>query len=113
MRLRVAHSYIGLSERGILYITNNNFKYRKLNAKFYKQSCATGSKNKTILPKLHLDIFSMKSQFVSWKGKTYHYFLSLMESFSLISLANPFIKKPSFSRSTSPGGKFFRAWATR
>ena len=75
MRLRVAHSYIGLSERGILYITNNNFKYRKLNAKFYKQSSATGSKSKAILPKLQLDILVWNHSLYHGKGKLTLFFI--------------------------------------
>ena len=33
IRFRAAESYAGMSERQILQITNDNFKYRQFNAK--------------------------------------------------------------------------------
>ena len=34
------------------------------------------------MSQLQLEVVSMKSQVVSWKGKTYRYILSLMDIFS-------------------------------
>ena len=64
MRLRAALSYVGLSDKGILHITNNNFQYCKFNVKFTNRAAPQPVKTKWVMSQLQLDVVSMKSQVV-------------------------------------------------
>ena len=56
-------------------MTNNNFKYRKFNAKFTNKAVPQPVKATQVMSQLQLDLVNMKSQAVSWKGKSYRYIL--------------------------------------
>ena len=63
-------------------MTNNNFKYRKFNAKFTNKAVPQPVKATQVMSQLQLDLVNMKSQAVLWKGKSYRYILSMMDIFS-------------------------------
>ena len=82
IRFRAAESYAGMSERRILKITNNNFKYRQFNAKFTNKAIPRPIRVKRVMEQLQLDLVDMRSQAVEYNGKSYRYILSLMDIFS-------------------------------
>ena len=63
-------------------MTNNNFKYRKFNAKFTNKAAPQPVKATQVMSQLQLDLVGMNSQAVSWNGKTYRYVVLLMDIFS-------------------------------
>ena len=71
-----------MSERRILKITNNNFKYRQFNTKFTNKAILRPIRVKRVMEQFHLDLFDMKSQAVEYNSKSYRYILSLMNIFS-------------------------------
>ena len=62
IRFRAAESYAGMSERQILKITNNNFKYRQFNAKFTNKAITRPIRVKRIKEQVQLDLVDVRSQ---------------------------------------------------
>lgn len=56
--------------------------HHKFNAKFTNKAASQPVKAKQVMSQLQLDLISMKSQTVLWKGKSYCYILLLMGIFS-------------------------------
>ena len=72
----------GMSERRIVKITNNDFKYRQFNVKFTNKAIPRQIRVKRVMEQLQLDLVDMRSQAVEYNGKSYRYILSLMDIFS-------------------------------
>ena len=71
-----------MSERWIVKITNNNFKYRQCNAKFTNKDIPRPIRVKRVMKQLQLDLVDTRSQAVEYNDKSYSYILSLMDIFS-------------------------------
>ena len=63
--LRAAHSFSGLSERNILGITNNEAKYRKINAKLMNKAAPRPVRAENVFSNLQIDLVDMKIKFTN------------------------------------------------
>ena len=93
LRIRAADSYAGLTERQILKITNNKFKYRKYNAKFTNKAIPRPVRAKEILQQIQIDLVNLSSQRVEYDGIVYRYILSIMDVFSRFHWLAPLERK--------------------
>ena len=81
LRYRAASSYAGLSEKNILQVTNNEFKYRVHNAKLTNKATPKPVTAKQVQSQQQIDLIDLSKDPVKRNGKVYKYFLSVIDIF--------------------------------
>ena len=82
LRYRAASSYAGLSEKKILQVTNNEFKYRVHNAKFTNKATPKPVTAKHVQSQHQIDLIDLSKDPVKHNGKVYKYVMSVSDIFS-------------------------------
>ena len=82
LRYRAASSYAGLTEKKILQVTNNEFKYRVHNAKFTNKATPKPVTAKQVQSQHQIDLIDLSKDPVKHNGKVYKYVLSVIDIFS-------------------------------
>lgn len=82
LRYQAVSSYAGLSEKKILQVTNNEFKYRVHNAKLKKKTTPKPVTVKHVQLQHQIDLTDLSKDPVKNNGKVYKYVLSVIDIFS-------------------------------
>ena len=82
IRYRNAESFVGLSERNILRVTNSEVRYRDYNAKFTNKATPKPVAAKHVHPQHQINLIDLSREHVRHNGKIYKYVLTVLDVFS-------------------------------
>ena len=92
LRYRAASSYADLSEKKILQVTNNEFKYRVHNAKFTNKATPKPVTAKHVQSQHQIDLIDLSKDPVKHNGKVYKYVMSCPSKVYFVRKSNILVK---------------------